>query len=286
VRLARRLALVVMMAAGCGGGTSAQGAPDCGACAPVDLMSDGGDAGVFDLASVDLASADLASGDLAAAAGYSTTFGATENPLSDGARWIDGQAAGGNLWGDVRTTPGLAFGVSEPTQYGDPTAVLTGTWNANQSAQATVKIVNGAVATGSCCHEAEVRLRNTVNPTTHTITGYEAYCSVMSSNAYCHIASWGGANGVWVNMDSSPPALYLKDGDVLKATATGSNPVTITLYINGTQVLQVQDTGSYTFSDGKKYGPWTSGNPGIGFYDNTDANWSYFGFSAFSAASL
>ena len=29
---------------------------------------------------------------------------------------------------------------------------------------------------------------------------------------------------------------------------------------------------------------WTSGNPGIGFYDNPDSNWKDFGFSSFSAS--
>src|ERR1051325_3674641 len=88
---------------------------------------------------------------------YSTSFPLTENPISEGGKWINGGAAGGNLWGNVQTTPGMAFGVSEPTQFGDPTAVLTGTWAPDQSAEATIKIVTQP--TGTCCHEAEVRLR-------------------------------------------------------------------------------------------------------------------------------
>ena len=212
---------------------------------------------------------------------YSTSFPLTENPISESANWIGGQTAGNNLWGNVRTNGTLAFGVSEPTQYGDPTAILTGTWGPDQSAQATVKI--NKTPTGSCCHEAEVRLRTTINPTNHTITGYEVYCSVNSNNPYCHIASWGGPNGAWVNMEPNSPSIFLKDGDVLRGTVTGTNPVTITAYLNGTQIIQVQDTGNYTFSDGKKYGPWTSGTPGIGFYDTQDNNWNYFGFSNFSA---
>ena len=111
----------------------------------------------------------------------------------------------------------------------------------------------------------------------------------MPDNQYCHIASWGGPNGAYVNIDEvsgSGPARYLSNGDVLKGTVTGSNPVVITMFINGTQVLQVQDTGTYTFSDGRHYGPWTSGTPGIGFYDNVDSNWNTFGFSSFSAQNL
>jgi hypothetical protein len=82
---------------------------------------------------------------------------------------------------------------------------------------------------------------------------------------------------------SAVPSIALKNGDVLKGTVTGTNPVTITMFINGSQVLSVQDTGNYTFSDGKRYGPWSSGNPGIGFYNNQDSNWNRFGFSSFTA---
>ena len=171
---------------------------------------------------------------------YTTTFAATENPISEGGKWINGAAAGGNLWGNVQTTPGLAFGVSEPSQFGDPTAILSGTWAADQSAEATIKIVTAP--TGTCCHEAEVRLRTTIS--TSRITGYEAYCSVQSNNPYCHIASWGGPNGAWVNMENSSPSIFLRNGDVLKATVTGTNPTTITMFINGTQILQVLDSGN------------------------------------------
>jgi len=55
------------------------------------------------------------------------------------------------------------------------------------------------------------------------------------------------------------------------------------MYINGVQVLEVKDRGTYKFTDGKSYGPWTTGAPGIGFYDDVDNEWSAFGISAFSA---
>jgi hypothetical protein len=212
---------------------------------------------------------------------YTTTFALTENPISEGGKWINGGAAGGNLWGNVQTTPGLAFGVSEPTQFGDPTAVLTGSWTADQAAQATAMIRKAP--TGACCHEAEVRLRTTIS--SRRITGYEVYCSVMPARPYCHIASWGGPNGAWVNL-TDVSSTYLRSGDVLRGTVTGTNPAVITMYINGVKVSEVQDTGSFTFSDGRKYGPWTTGSPGIGFYNTRDSNWSSFGFSSFTAQNL
>ena len=72
---------------------------------------------------------------------------------------------------------------------------------------------------------------------------------------------------------------YVRDGDVLKAVVTGTNPVTITAYINDNQVMSVQDSGHKG-----GLGPWTTGSPGIGFFDdNGDRRWSDFGFSSFSA---
>jgi hypothetical protein len=216
---------------------------------------------------------------------YNTNFPATEKFICEGnpCNWAGGRTAGGNLWGNVQTMPGFAFGVSEPTQYGDPTAVLTGSWSNIQTVQGTVKVASAQPKTG-CCHEIELRLRMTISA--NSIKGYEVYCSMISGNQYCHIASWGGPNGAYVNLDTcggGGPSRYLVNGDVLRATVTGTNPVTITLFINGTQVTSVQDRGSCTFSDGKKYGPWTTGNPGIGFYDTMDNNWSSFGLSSFIA---
>ena len=212
------------------------------------------------------------------AATYTTTFPATENPISEGGKWVGGSTAGGSLWGNVQTTPGLAFGVSLPTQFGDPTAILTGTWGPNQTVQGTVQ-VTGPI-TGGCCREIELRLRNTIS--TNSISGYEAYCSILSSNPYCHIARWNGANGSYCNIETGSSSNYAHNGDVLKATITGTSTTVITLFRNGTQELVATDTGQ-SCSPGGAGGPFTSGTPGIGFYDQTDNNWSDWGFTYFGA---
>src|SRR5215471_7565880 len=61
---------------------------------------------------------------------YSTSFPLTENPISERSKWVGGQSAGGNLWGDIQVSGGMAYGVGEPTLFGDPTAILTGPWAA------------------------------------------------------------------------------------------------------------------------------------------------------------
>jgi hypothetical protein len=224
------------------------------------------------------------------ACSYSTTFPLTEEPIKENGKWIGGSAAGtsiwaggkilrgGRLWGNAQTASGVAYGVDEPTAFGDPTAILSGTWGPTQTAMATVKI--NKTPTNKCCHEVELRLRTTISK--NNITGYEAYCSVMPSEAYCHIARWNGPNGNYWNFETGSSNTYVKDGDVIKATVTGTNPTIVTLYKNGVQILQATDTGSSGGGFGA-YGPFTSGNPGIGFFDNYDNDWKAFGLSSFSA---
>jgi hypothetical protein len=104
----------------------------------------------------------------------------------------------------------------------------------------------------------------------------------MPNNEYCHIARWNGPNGSYWNFETGKSTTSLKDGDIIQATATGTNPTVVTLYKNGAQILQATDIGAAGGGFGA-FGPWASGNPGIGFYDNPDSNWKYFGFSSFSA---
>lgn len=92
---------------------------------------------------------------------YSTSFPLAENPISERGKWVGGQSADGNLWGNVQSSAGMAYGVSEPTKYGDPTAILTGSWAADHRAQVTVKIDKTPTV---CCHEIEVRLHVTISP--------------------------------------------------------------------------------------------------------------------------
>ena len=213
---------------------------------------------------------------------YSTDFPLTENPISERSKWLGGQSASGNLWGDIQTSGAMAYGVSEPTLYGDPTAILTGPWAADQQAQVTVKINTTPTV---CCHEIEVRLRVTIDA--KRITGYEVYCSVVPGNKYCHIARWSGPNGLYCNIEPSSPSIYLVNGDVLKGTVTGQNPALITGYLNGVRIMQVSDSGNEG-GEGTDCGAgrpvFTAGSPGIGFYDNQNDNkWNYFGISSFSA---
>jgi hypothetical protein len=205
---------------------------------------------------------------------YTTNFPLTENPISEGGKWINGRKHGLD-WTDVRTTSGFAFGTEiggdrpELQQYDDSTALLTGTWGPDQTAQATVHRVNKN--NDSIYQEVELRLRSALSP--HNATGYEVMfrCS-KSANAYCNIARWDGILGAWMMLKETKGSQYgVADGDLVKASITGQ---VITVYINGVQIVQARD---YLF---------TSGNPGIGFYleKATGVN-DECGFSSFTATS-
>jgi hypothetical protein len=205
---------------------------------------------------------------------YTTNFAHAENPISEGGKWINGKKDGID-WADVRTTPGFAFGTEiggnrpERQKYDDSTALLTGMWGPNQTAQATVDRVNKD--NDDIYQEVELRLRSALSP--HNATGYEVMfrCS-KSPKAYCNIARWDGILGAWMMLKESHGSQYgVANGDVVKASISGD---AITVYINGVQVVQTRD---YLF---------TSGSPGIGFYleKATGVN-DQCGFSSFMATS-
>ena len=196
---------------------------------------------------------------------YTTNFPGTENPISESNNWVNGQTTG-LKWKNVRTTPGLAFGTETGSGgYDDSTAVLTGSWNADQSAQATVKIAH-ADSGGGLFEEVEVRLRTTISA--NNLSGYEINCSVIQGNPYMQIVRWNGPLGSWTLLDARD--VGCRNGDVLKGTISGS---TITAYKNGSAVFSVND------------GTFKSGSPGVGFYlqGGSSSMSGNFGFSSFTA---
>lgn len=202
---------------------------------------------------------------------YYTTFPSTENPVSQGGIWTNG-ATNGLDWGNVQTTPGAIFGVSQPAQFADPSAALSGiSFNPNQQASATVTLVSCSFCDG----EVELRLRTTI--TAHSITGYEIDCDVNPSvpSRFVAIVKWEGALGSFTYINNSDTTDYCKNGDVLSATITG-NPPTITVYLNGTQIVQGVDSSS----------PFNNGSPGVGFYGFGDNIWNEYTFSNFKASNF
>lgn len=198
---------------------------------------------------------------------YTTRFADRENPISERGQWITGRAVGSD-WADVVTTPGLAYGTQSGAQgYDDAVALLTGTWTADQMAQATVRCTNRR---DDAYEEVELRLRSDL--TLHASTGYEINfrCS-KTANAYAEIVRWNGPVGKFTYLARGRGSKYgVATGDTVAATAVGD---VLTAYINGVPMLQGKD------------GTFATGRPGIGFFlqGSIGAN-SDYGFTSFVAA--
>jgi hypothetical protein len=207
---------------------------------------------------------------------YTTSFPLVENPISEGGNWINGGTVGLD-WTNMQTTAGFTFATQSGTNAGnamfnDSIALLTGTWGNDQSAQATIKIVDPITATGPCYQESEILLRGNISA--HSAMLYEVNVGDRNDDAsYVHIVRWNGPLGNFTTLLTLYGTTYgVKTGDIFKATIVGD---TITAYINGVQKAQVTD------------GTYASGNPGIGMYlQNPSAcgsGDSNFGFSSYTA---
>src|SRR5258708_23355600 len=161
---------------------------------------------------------------------YETRFLVSENPISEGNKWINGQSIGLD-WANVQTEEGLAFSSeSGKGEYRDATAILAGVWKPDQAAQAAVHTVH---QDSRLFEEVELRLRTAVSP--HRITGYEVnFRCTADGSQYVQIVRRNGPLGKFSYIaDGKGPGL--RDGDIVKATIVGNR---IVAYITGRQVVE------------------------------------------------
>ena len=197
---------------------------------------------------------------------YSTSFPLTANPISENGNWINGGNTGLN-WSNVQTKSGLAFSAwAGGPEYNDPTAVLAGSWPANQGACGVVYI--GSFNRTADYFEVELRLNTTI--TAHSITGYELNYSLRNDGSqYSSIVRWNGALGHFTQLVMVAPRV-LNDRDRLCATNVSGK---LTLYRNGAEINHAIDT------------TYTNGSPGIGFdYTKSSEYNQDYGFLSFQVS--
>jgi hypothetical protein len=204
---------------------------------------------------------------------YTTRFEETEDPLSEGGKWVNQ----GIDWTRIRKTNGIACGTQSGTntgiyQYDDSYAHLSG-FPPDQEAWGEVFI---AKPQAPCIQEVEILLRWTSSP--HRTTGYECFARCVSGgSSYVQIVRWEGPLGKFTYLADLRGTNYgLKSGDVLKASVIGN---LIRVYINGVEKARATDN------------TYKTGNPGIGeflYCDNRQGigSNSDFGFSSFAARGL
>lgn len=184
--------------------------------------------------------------------GYTTNFALSENPISEGGKWVSGKTVGLD-WSDIATIPGLAYGTESGSgagdnAYDDSTALLAGPWPPDQTVEATVRSVN---QDDTVFEEVELRLRSSLSA--HNSTGYEVLFRCMAgAQAYASIVRWDGSLAKFTYLaQKAGPGYRISDGDLIKATING--PL-IRGYINDVLVLQASDRA------------YSTGSPGMGFW--------------------
>jgi hypothetical protein len=187
---------------------------------------------------------------------YSTHFDGTENPLSEGGAW----SHAGLDWRQARKVEGVAYGTQTGSGgYDDSYAHLSG-FGPDQSAWGVIERTPGS----SGFHEVEIHLR--WSDEAHGARGYE--CLISYDGSYAQIVRWNGPFGdfTYIGSAASPP--FPRSGDTLKASITGN---LIVVRYNGAEIMRATDD------------TYAAGDPGIGFYIQSDDDNSAMGFTSFSA---
>lgn len=209
---------------------------------------------------------------------YSTSFAASENPISESGRWqrLSGTSSH-DLWQDVRTTGGNAVPAANagPTgggpgagDYDDAYSRLTGLWGPDNQIITTVYAGAGAK---ECEH-----LHRCLDTGT-TVRGYEFTFDISNNFA---IVRWNAAADDFEILAQTAFAT-LNDGDKCRSRVVGQ---VLTMWVapvsdptNYTQVLTFTDNAAGKFTGG--------GTPGIGFFARTplslDFGWKDFSVAAF-----
>ena len=218
----------------------------------------------------------IASATTQAASGsaYTTQFGLTENPISEGGKWINGKAAGLD-WNSPQTLAGKACASvlsGVPNRYNDSIAHLNTSFKANQYAQGTVYRAAG-YAPADLKHEIELLLRFQI--TAHNARGYEV---LWGHTGYVAVVRWNGPLGDYTALyESGDPGIGpAVDGDILRAEMAGN---IIRVFKNGLLVATADAT-----SHGGTV--WTEGQPGMGFWPVNNASIEKYGWKRYEAGSL
>lgn len=171
---------------------------------------------------------------------------ATENPLSQSGRWLNG-ATDGLDWTDFQDTGAVAcaaaFSSTSPPPYNDAIAILkTAAFacNADQYAEATVHVAPGYNPVGT--HELGLFVRGTL--TAHSMIAYEAYRGMGASHA---VVYWPGPLNSFtpLGFPGTPPVP--QDGDIIRLEAQGT---TIRYLVNSVLITSVTDSNIATGQPG------------------------------------
>lgn len=186
---------------------------------------------------------------------FSTSFPATENPLSESGAWVHRAAA----WQFMKSDAG----------FGQAAAYITEGLNDDNYARLDLSVFKAptddyeitATVEKIGVAGAEIELLARVQDTYTTIHCYEL---LVNTTGFCELVRWNGAMGVYTEITETNTVLSTSAGDRVRMRVVGINPVVVTVFNavaanpnSWTQVFEYTDTDVTRKQ---------SGQPGIGSF--------------------
>jgi hypothetical protein len=203
---------------------------------------------------------------------HSTTFNATENPLSEGGLWstpADRTA--------VRQASGRAYGTMAGGGYDDSIAMLAGSWSPDVEIITTVYKGSPVVNYQEIEHIHRCAAAGTYYEINFAHDG--AYCDFIRAEGGVTLGDYTYliATGTF-----SIPGGAVNHGDLIRSRMIGD---TLTAWIDRGGGYTLIGSASDTSLDG--HAKYASGKPGIGYFKTeVSSDMSQYGFSTFSAVCL
>ena len=185
---------------------------------------------------------------------YSTNWDATENPLSEGGKWLGGLTVGAN-WNDMRSASGLCYATSGSlVDYKDCLAVLNSAmYNIPADHQVTLTVSKTAY-TPPGSHELEILLRaSAANDNFGLYEGlipYSASEQVVRQNG-----SYSPGGNFTVLSTGGSGMGGIANGDTLRGKIVGSS---LSYYKNGSGTAFMTATDSTHTGGSIGIGAWVS----------------------------
>lgn len=209
---------------------------------------------------------------------YTTTFSASETPISESGAWENI----GLDWTLVNTSGGVAFGTQGTGGgFDDSYANLSGVWPADQEITATV-------FKGTTANIQEVELRFRCNDSVHRSDCYEI--NFAHDGQYVDFVRWPGPIGTGIGDFTFlvPSQTFtisggVNNGDVIKGRIQGN---TLSAWIDKGSGFAFIGSASDTAGPGGG-AVLTVGRPGMGFYrGSTGGAMNQYCFTDYTAVSL
>ncbi len=194
---------------------------------------------------------------------YHTEFDTSENPISEGGVWTNGEANAID-WTNVVTANGNACGTHGGVDYDDSFAHLSG-FSPDHTIEGTV------YRSGSFGTNQEIELLLRWYSAAHVARGYEILWPAAGSTG--QVVRWNGRLGDFTVIGSVYFGRESRNGDLVSAQIAGD---TITAYLNGAQL----QTSPSPLRDST----WQDGNPGIGFFTRDPSQNSNYCFTSITAS--